>query len=161
MMGTAASRVANALECGGRYLEEEGLSGLADDLTDLFRQKLTAAETKIGADVHLVIKQQLALFRVEFKQDLEKFKGSLVSLVFGDILLLLGSGLLCFTAVHLLEWAFRPQLELWVCGLIVGSVVVAIGGVLRYKARTRLRSVTAEQPVQNIEEKLELSTKPN
>jgi ABC-type transporter Mla subunit MlaD len=38
VLGTAASRVADTLESGGRYLEEEGLSGLGKDLTELIRR---------------------------------------------------------------------------------------------------------------------------
>ena len=37
-LGTAASRVADTLESGGRYLQEEGLSGLADDLTGMIKR---------------------------------------------------------------------------------------------------------------------------
>ena len=38
MMGNASSAVADSLERTGRYLEEEGLSGMADDITDLIRR---------------------------------------------------------------------------------------------------------------------------
>jgi ElaB/YqjD/DUF883 family membrane-anchored ribosome-binding protein len=38
MIGSAASTVANTLEQGGRYLREEGLSGLADDMTNTIRR---------------------------------------------------------------------------------------------------------------------------
>jgi hypothetical protein len=38
MLGTASSRVADTLESGGRYLQEEGLSGLAEDVTTLIRR---------------------------------------------------------------------------------------------------------------------------
>ncbi len=38
MMGSAASTVAGALETGGRYIEEQGLSGMGEDLTDLIRK---------------------------------------------------------------------------------------------------------------------------
>jgi hypothetical protein len=38
MLGTASSRVADALEAGGRYLEREKLSGLAEDVSDLVRR---------------------------------------------------------------------------------------------------------------------------
>jgi hypothetical protein len=38
MLGKAASGVASGLESGGRYLEEQGLSGMADDLTNLIRR---------------------------------------------------------------------------------------------------------------------------
>jgi hypothetical protein len=38
VMGTAASRVADTLESGGRYLREEGLRGMGEDLTELVRR---------------------------------------------------------------------------------------------------------------------------
>jgi len=38
MMGNAASAVADSLEKGGRYLREEGLSGMADDITNTIRR---------------------------------------------------------------------------------------------------------------------------
>jgi hypothetical protein len=38
MLGSAANRVADTLESGGRYLREEGMTGLADDLTDLVKR---------------------------------------------------------------------------------------------------------------------------
>lgn len=38
MIGSAGSAVADTLERGGRYLEQEGLSGMAQDLTNLVRR---------------------------------------------------------------------------------------------------------------------------
>jgi ElaB/YqjD/DUF883 family membrane-anchored ribosome-binding protein len=38
MLGSASSAVAGTLEQGGRYLEEHGLSGIADDLTNTIRR---------------------------------------------------------------------------------------------------------------------------
>jgi len=38
MLGSAASGVASALDSSGRYLEEQGLSGIADDMTNLIRR---------------------------------------------------------------------------------------------------------------------------
>jgi hypothetical protein len=38
MLGSAAGTVADALESGGRYLEQEGFSGIADDLTGMIRR---------------------------------------------------------------------------------------------------------------------------
>jgi hypothetical protein len=38
MFGSAASTVAGTLESSGRYLEEQGLSGVAEDLTNLIRR---------------------------------------------------------------------------------------------------------------------------
>jgi len=38
MMGTASTSVAETLESGGRYLQDEGLKGLGEDLTNLIRR---------------------------------------------------------------------------------------------------------------------------
>src|SRR5262249_25409360 len=38
MFGTAASKVADTIESTGRYLREEGVTGMAEDLTDLIRR---------------------------------------------------------------------------------------------------------------------------
>jgi hypothetical protein len=38
MLGTASTSVADTLESGGRYLQEEGLRGMADDVTNLIRR---------------------------------------------------------------------------------------------------------------------------
>jgi cell division septum initiation protein DivIVA len=38
MLGTASSRVADTLDRGGRYLQEEGLQGIASDLSSLVRR---------------------------------------------------------------------------------------------------------------------------
>jgi uncharacterized protein YjbJ (UPF0337 family) len=38
MLKTAAGKVADTLESSGRYLEQEGLSGMADDLTGMIKR---------------------------------------------------------------------------------------------------------------------------
>ncbi len=38
MLGSAASNVADTLERGGRYLQEEGLGGMGEELTNLIRR---------------------------------------------------------------------------------------------------------------------------
>lgn len=38
VLGSASSRVADCLDSTGRYVEEEGLKGMADDMTNLIRK---------------------------------------------------------------------------------------------------------------------------
>jgi len=38
MMGNASSTLASSLESGAKYLQEEGLKGMADDMTNLIRR---------------------------------------------------------------------------------------------------------------------------
>jgi hypothetical protein len=49
MLGTASASVADSLESGGRYLQEEGLRGMADDVTNLIpRNPISALLIGIG-----------------------------------------------------------------------------------------------------------------
>jgi hypothetical protein len=49
MLGSASATLADTLESGGRYLQEEGLKGIADDLTNLIkRNPLPALLVGIG-----------------------------------------------------------------------------------------------------------------
>jgi len=38
MLGTASNQVADTLESGGKYLQEQGLSGMADDLSAMIKR---------------------------------------------------------------------------------------------------------------------------
>lgn len=49
MVGQAASKVADTVEGAGRYLREEGVSGMADDVTESIRRNpLTAVLIGVG-----------------------------------------------------------------------------------------------------------------
>jgi hypothetical protein len=58
MMGTASSAVADTLDRGGRYLQEEGLQGIAEDLTSLIRRNPIPA-VLIGIGVGYLIARSL------------------------------------------------------------------------------------------------------
>jgi len=58
MMGTAASKVADTLERGGRYLQEEGLSGIAGDVTDLIKRNPIPA-LLVGIGIGFLLAQAL------------------------------------------------------------------------------------------------------
>jgi len=134
---------------------------MATNLQTSSEPSLTSTVSGIISDFQELIKQQMALFKAELAADLRKTREASASLVCGVVCLSIGSVLLCFMAVHLLEWAFRPHLEVWVCYLIVGGVVAALGAGLTYNAWTQFHSVTAEQSVKALEENLEWKTKPH
>ena len=54
MLGKATEGVASGLENSGRYLEEHGLSGMADDLTNLIRRNPVPA-LLIGVGIGFVL----------------------------------------------------------------------------------------------------------
>lgn len=80
-------------------------------------------------DVHLLTKQQLALFRHEIKGEIGHAReaGSLVAV--GLAIVAMGSVLLCAMLVHLLA-RMAPDLPVWGCYGIVGSPIAALGAIL-------------------------------
>jgi hypothetical protein len=58
VMGTASSAVADTLDRGGRYLEEEGLKGIGEDLTNIIRKNPIPA-VLIGIGVGYLIARSL------------------------------------------------------------------------------------------------------
>lgn len=58
VMGHAANRVADTLERGGRYLQEEGLSGVAGDVTDLIKRNPIPA-LFVGIGIGFLLAQAL------------------------------------------------------------------------------------------------------
>lgn len=52
VIGGAASRVADGLETGGRYLQQEGMSGMANDFTEMIkRNPIPALLIAVGVGV--------------------------------------------------------------------------------------------------------------
>jgi gas vesicle protein len=58
ILGSASSSVASTLESGGRYLEEQGLSGVAEDLTNVIRRNPIPA-VLIGVGVGFMLARLL------------------------------------------------------------------------------------------------------
>ncbi len=83
----------------------------------------------IITDVHVLVKQQLALFRHEIKGEVSHAReaGSLVAA--GLSVIVMGGVLLGGMSVHFLMW-LAPVLPLWGCYGIVGAPVVGLGGIL-------------------------------
>jgi hypothetical protein len=122
---------------------------------------VTSLVTGIVNDAQELIKQQLALFKHEIRQDVEKAKDAARSLAFSAGLLLLGVVLLCFMLVHLLNWLI-PQLPLWACYGIVGGVLAGVGVGLFLYGRQRLAEIhpLSDQAAEGLKENLEWTTKP-
>lgn len=58
IVGTASQAVASTLKQGGRYIEESGLSGMAEDVTDLIRRNPVPA-VLIGIGVGFLLGRAL------------------------------------------------------------------------------------------------------
>ncbi len=100
----------------------------------------------IVEDLQELIKQNLALFKVEVREDFKKTKEAAAVLGVGIGLALVGALHLTLMLVFLLWWAFDPAaraasgLPLWVCFAIVGGLFAGVGVALYLKGKKKLDS---------------------
>jgi len=122
---------------------------------------VTSLVSGIVGDAQELMKQQLALFKAEVREDMRKTSEASVSLAIGMAAALVGSIVLAFAAAHLLNYAF-PEVHISVWYAVVGGVVTALGAGLSYAAYQKFRSFNPlpDQTVEALKENLEWKTKP-
>jgi hypothetical protein len=115
----------------------------------------------IITDVQKLIQQQLALFRHEVKDDLQKSKEIGLPLILGAVIALVGGILLCFMLVELLS-SVVPELPFWACYGIVGAPIAALGvalfcvGILKFNSFNPL----PDESVEALKETMQWKTNP-
>ncbi len=116
----------------------------------------------IVEDLQELIKQNLALFKVEVREDFKKTKEAAAALGVGIGFAVVGGLHLTLMLVFLLWWAFNPAnresgLPLWVCFAIVGGVFTGVGAALFFRGKKKLDSFnplpneTAEALKENVQ----------
>jgi hypothetical protein len=120
---------------------------------------LTTLVTGIASDVQDLVKQQIAMFRAELRDDFQKTKDAAVPMAAGLVCCFLGGIVLCFALAHLLEWAFRPDLPLWACYAIVGGLIAVLGGALAFIGFKRFPNPLPDRTVAVLEENVQWMTK--
>lgn len=109
----------------------------------------------IITDVHMLIKQQLALFQHEITGEGSHVReaGSLVAA--GLSVIVMGGVLLGGMLVHLLAW-IAPVLPLWGCYGIVGAPVTGLGVILCLAGIRKLKyfNTPSAEPAQELKEKV-------
>lgn len=115
----------------------------------------------IVGDIQTLVKQQLALFRQEVKEDIQKAKEGGTLMAVGSGLGLVGVILLCLALVHLMSWA-APTVPLWCCYGLVGVVAVGAAGILIYQAKAQLAALEhpLDKTAEALEENLQWKTEP-
>lgn len=94
----------------------ELVSGILRDATDIISKEMMAA-------------------RLEMREELDKAKSSAVMLGVAAVALMIGSILLAFTLVYLLQEL--SELDLWICYAIIGASICAIGLIILYAGKRR------------------------
>jgi hypothetical protein len=101
--------------------------------------RLSELVSGIVTDAEELVKQQLALFKSEMKEDLRKTRDAVIPLVCGGVIAVLGVILFAFGIVYLLAWGL-PALPLWAWFLIVGGCLLAGGFGLFMLSKNRFQS---------------------
>ena len=115
---------------------------MATDLRTGTEPTLTGLVTGIINDAQDLLKQQLALFRQEIKDDVRKTKEAAQSLSLGAGLGMTGGLFLGFMLVYVLHEVW-PRLPLWASFGIIGAALLIAAGVLIYLGRKKLETVSA------------------
>jgi hypothetical protein len=107
-------------------------------------------------DAEDLVKQQLALFKTEVRDEIHKTRDAALSLAVGASIGVLGVILLAFGIVHLLAWAF-PAVPLWAWFIIVGGVLAVAGFAFLWEGKHRIESLHAvpEQSAEALKENVQ------
>ena len=134
---------------------------MSSDLQPGSRDTATELVSGIISDAQDLIKQQLALFRSEVREDFRKTKEAAVLLIGGLVVVQLAAIILCLMLVHLLN-AAAPNIPFWACFGIVGGGLALLGGGLTMMARSKFNSFNPlpDQSAQAVKENVRWMTNP-
>jgi uncharacterized membrane protein YqjE len=134
---------------------------MANELQTGSDPSVTTLVTGIIKDAQELMKQQLALFQHEIKEDLKRTREAALSLVAGAGVALVGALLLCFMLVHLMHWAIPaaggPEIPLWVCFAAVGGILTVLGialvwaGIKKFETFNPLPDESVEVMKENVQ----------
>ena len=124
----------------------------------------TATELVSGiiTDAQDLIKQQMALFRSEVREDFQKTKEAALLLMGGLAVVQIAAIVLCLMLAHLLHASAPATLPLWACFGIVGGALALLGGGLTMMAKSKFSSFNPlpDQSAQAVKENVRWMTNP-
>jgi uncharacterized membrane protein len=109
----------------------------------------------IVADGQELLRQQLALFKCEVREDLRKLKRGAIFLAIGLGMALPAAVLLCVMFVHLLNWLV-PAIPLWGCyGTVGGIFAGGAAAFLALGARLMAALTPVDQSLNGLKENVQ------
>jgi len=112
-------------------------------------------------DARKLMVEQLTLFQVEIKNDLNRTISAMAPLLAGVSIVLTGLFLLGIGAAQLLCWAV-PEIPLWAAYAAVGAGITGLGVALIYRAKAMLDAVSPLLPdtaLKALKENIQWKTK--
>jgi len=134
---------------------------MATDVRNAPGGSVTGLLGDIINDAQDLIRQQLALFRQEIRDDLQKTRDGAIALGIGIGVIAMGGLLLLLMLPLLLNWLV-PAIPLWGCFGIIGAAAAAIGVGLLFAGMQRFKSIhpLSDQSAQALKENLQWTTHP-
>jgi drug/metabolite transporter (DMT)-like permease len=122
---------------------------------------ITALLGDIIHDAQELMRQQLALFRQEIRDDLRKTRDGAIALAAGVGVIAMGGLLILLMLPLLLNWLV-PSIPLWGCFGIIGAAAAAIGAALLYFAIERFKTIRplSDNAALALKENLQWTTHP-
>jgi uncharacterized membrane protein YqjE len=128
---------------------------MPDDIPTTAEPSVTALVRGIVKDAQELFRQQVTLFKAEFREDMRKTREAALSLVVGVGVAFFGVSLLLFALVNLLTWV--SGLPVWASFAIIGGVALAVGlalivaGKRRFESFNPLSDQSAEALRENVQ----------
>lgn len=119
--------------------------------------RITDSEADVGTlvkgivqDVERLAKQHIDLFKKDIREDLRQLRDAAIALGAGAVALLIGGVVLALALAEVLDLVT----DRWAAFGLVGTLIVAIGGVLVFLGINRIKAATpvAEHTVETLEE---------
>ena len=107
------------------------LNGKAVHGDGIPQPSITELISGIMTDAQTLFKQQIQMFRAEFKEDVRRTTNAAQYMGLGIGIAAIGALFIIFAAVHLLNWL--TLIALWGCFAIVGGVLM-FAGFLAFRA---------------------------
>jgi hypothetical protein len=101
---------------------------------------LTSLMSDIIDDAQELIRQQMALFRQDLRNDVRKMSEASVCLAAGIAVTVIAGFLLLLMLPLLLNWLV-PTIPLWGCFGIIGGLTAVVGGGLLYAGVRQIQAV--------------------
>lgn len=118
-----------------------------------FETTMTPLLRGILDDTQKLLRQEIALARVEVTEDARRARDAVVGISLGTMMGCMAFIFVCFAAVYLLV-AYQPTLPVWGAYAIVAAVLAVLSGIFTTRGMKRVREIRGvpQQTVDSIQQ---------
>lgn len=118
-----------------------------------FETTMTPLLRGILDDTQKLLRQEIALARVEVTEDARRARDAVVGISLGAMMGYMAFIFVCFAAVYLLV-AYQPTLPVWGAYAIVAAVLAVLSGIFTTRGMKRVREIRGvpQQTVDSIQQ---------